>query len=92
MIYWHTNSTGIYELLLNKWVLYGVILLLSWLMVSTMPLMAFKFKDYSLKNNFPKYLLLVLAIIAFLLLKWAAMPVIFLAYILVSLLFKSKTE
>ena len=92
LIYWHTNSTGIYELLLNKWVLYGVILLLSWLMVSTLPLMAFKFKDYSLKNNFPKYLLLVLAIIAFLLLKWAAMPVIFLAYILVSLLFKSKTE
>ncbi|MCA0396809.1 MAG: CDP-alcohol phosphatidyltransferase family protein [Bacteroidetes bacterium] len=92
LIYWHTNSTGIYELLLDKWVLYGVILLLSWLMVSTLPLMAFKFKDYSLKNNFPKYLLLVLAIIAFLLLKWAAMPVIFLAYILVSLLFKSKTE
>ncbi len=92
LIYWYTGSSIVYDLLLNKWVLYGVCVLLSWLMVSTLPLMAFKFRDYSVKNNLPKYLLLIVAVIAFLLLKWAAMPVVFLAYILLSLLFKLKTE
>jgi CDP-diacylglycerol--serine O-phosphatidyltransferase len=33
--------------LLNKWVLYALILLMAYLMVSNLPLMAIKFKDYS---------------------------------------------
>ena len=60
-------------------------------MVSTLPLMALKFKDFSVKNNLPKYLLVVSAIAALLLLKWLAVPVIVLAYVLISLLFKNKT-
>ena len=31
---------------------------LRWLMVSTLPLMALKFKDYTVKNNLPKIILL----------------------------------
>lgn len=92
LIYWHTENTTVYNLLLNRWVLYGIILLLSWLMVSKLPLMAFKFKDYSIRNNLPKYLLLGIALLAAILLKWAAMPVIFLAYIILSLAFKTKQE
>jgi CDP-diacylglycerol---serine O-phosphatidyltransferase len=63
---------------------------LSWLMVSTLPLMAMKFKDYTVKNNLPKYLLVAVAVIAVLLLKWMAVPVIILAYVVLSLLFKNK--
>lgn len=92
LIYWNNTSTALNDLMLNRWVWYAIIALLSWLMVSSLPLMAFKFKDYSVKNNMPKYLLLLIALIAAVLLKWAAMPVIFLAYIALSLLFKSKTE
>jgi CDP-diacylglycerol--serine O-phosphatidyltransferase len=78
------------EWLTNKWVLYVVILLISWLMVSTLPLMALKFKDYTLKNNLPKVILLVIAVVAALLLKWLAVPVVFIAYIILSLLYKQK--
>lgn len=78
------------EWLTNKWVLYGAILLISWLMVSTLPLMALKFKDYTLKNNLPKVILLVIAVAAALLLKWLAVPVVFIAYIILSLLYKQK--
>ncbi len=78
-------------LIFNKWFLYGVILVLSYLMVSTLPIMALKFKDYSLQNNIPKLLLLVIAIIAALLFKWMAVPVVFIAYIIVSLALKNKT-
>ena len=91
LIYWNVNKQWVQSLLLNKWFLYAVISVLSWLMVSTLPLMALKFKDFSLKNNLPKYLLVIIAVATFVLLKWLAIPIIILAYVLISLLFKNKT-
>jgi CDP-diacylglycerol---serine O-phosphatidyltransferase len=90
LIYWNVNEEWAQSLLLNKWFLYAVVAVLSWLMVSKLPLMALKFKDFSFKNNFPKYLLVVIAIIAILILKWLAIPLVVLAYVLISLLFKNK--
>jgi CDP-diacylglycerol--serine O-phosphatidyltransferase len=91
LIYWNVNEEWAQSLLLNKWFLYAVVLALSWLMVSKLPLMALKFKNFGLKDNLPKYLLVVIAIVAFVLLKWLAIPLVVLAYVLISLLFKSKT-
>ena len=91
LIYWNVNTAAVHDLLLNKWILYGIIALLSWLMVSTLPLMALKFKDFSVKNNLPKYILLALSLAAIGLLQWLAMPVIIVAYVLLSLLFQNKT-
>jgi CDP-diacylglycerol--serine O-phosphatidyltransferase len=62
-----------------------VILLLSWLMTSNLPIMALKFKDYTMKNNLPKLVLLVVAIVAAIFLRWLAVPVVFIFYIIVSL-------
>jgi CDP-diacylglycerol---serine O-phosphatidyltransferase len=90
LIYWYSNSSMVVSILLNKWVLYGIILLVSWLMTSNLPLMALKFKDPSLKGNLPKILMVVLALIAAILLKWLAVPVVFLLYIFVSLLTAKK--
>lgn len=90
VIYWNVDQKWIISLLLNQWFLYGVILGLSALMVSSLPLMALKFRDYSIKNNLPKYLLLVLSVLAVVLLKWLAPPVIIVLYVLLSLLFKTK--
>lgn len=78
-------------LLLNKWFLYGLILVLSYLMVSTMPLMALKFKDFSLSSNMPKLFLLIISIGLLIIFHWLAIPLIILFYILLSLLFKTKT-
>ena len=90
LIYWNVNEQWVLTLLLNKWFLYGLVLLFSWLMVSNLPLMALKFKNFGIKNNLPKYLLIILAIATLLLLKWLAIPVIVLAYVLLSLLFKNN--
>ncbi len=90
LIYWNVNEAWVYDLMLNKWTLYGIVALLSWLMVSTIPLMSLKFKDYGLANNWPKYLLVLIAIAAVLILKWMAPPVIIIAYVVLSLLFKPK--
>ena len=81
---------NINEWLINKWVLYVVIILLSWLMVSTLPMLALKFKDFTLKNNLPKIILLAIAVIAAIFLQWLAVPVVFIVYIILSLLFKDK--
>jgi CDP-diacylglycerol---serine O-phosphatidyltransferase len=77
--------------LLNQWVLYLIIAVVCWLMVSNLSMMSLKFKDYSIKNNMPKYILAGMAIIAAVVLKWAAAPLILAAYVLVSLLFKNRT-
>lgn len=91
LIYWNVNVAWVQELLLNKWFLYGVVAALSWLMVSTLPLMALKFRDYSIKNNLSQYLLILLAVAGFLVLKWLAIPVVVLAYVILSLLFQKNT-
>lgn len=90
LIYWNVNEEWVKSILLNKWAMYAMVLIVSYLMVSNIPIMNFKFKDFSFKNNFPKYLVLFISITAIVLLKWLAIPVIFIAYVLVSLLFKSK--
>lgn len=90
LIYWNVNEAWVFSLLLNKWFLYAMVFVLSYLMVSTLPLMAMKFKDYSIKHNIPRYLLIIIAALSIVLLKWLAVPVIVVAYVLLSLLFKNK--
>ncbi len=90
LIYWHSTNAFITNLLLNKWFLYALIIATSGLMVSKLPLMALKFKNLSVKDNLPKYLIVVLSIIAAIFLQWLAVPVIFIAYIILSLAFKNK--
>lgn len=80
----------IQTLLINKWVIYSVILLLSFLMISNLSMISLKFKDVSAKNNFPKYILVVISIASALMLKWLAVPAILVVYVLLSLLFKNK--
>ena len=84
------NYFGLATLLLNKWLLYVIIVLLSFLMISNLSLMALKFKDFSIQNNLPKIILIGLAIVAAVFLQWLAVPVIFILYIILSLAFKNK--
>jgi CDP-diacylglycerol--serine O-phosphatidyltransferase len=90
LISWYTHSQLVEAALLNKWVLYGLIVLVAWLMVSKLPLMALKFKDYSVKGNLPKLVLLALALLSAIFLRWLAVPAVFILYIIVSLLTAKK--
>ena len=91
LISWYTNSRLVEAALLNKWVLYVLILVVAYLMISNLPLMALKFNNSSLRSNMPKIILLVLAIFAAIFLRWLAVPVVFVFYIIVSLAFKNGT-
>ncbi len=91
LIYWTVHENWVSDLLLNKWVLLAFTGIVSWLMVSRLPLLAFKFKNVGLKDNLPVYLIIVIGAIAFIFLQWLAVPITFMAYVLVSLLFKNKS-
>ena len=91
LIYWNVNQQWVIDLLLNKWFLYGLTLLLSYLMVSNISLMSLKFKDFTLKNNLPKYLLAIISIASIFIFTWMSVPVIILAYVLLSLIFKNRS-
>jgi len=84
---------GTKSILLNKWILYALILLLSYLMVSNFRMMSLKFSDYTFKSNKLKIVLLIIAIIAAIFLQWIAVPVVFIFYIILSLsTIKMKSE
>ena len=91
LIIWYPSSVADLRLyLINQWVVYAIIIVLSWLMVSKLPLMSMKFKDYTVQNNLAKYILVAAAILAFIFLKWLAIPAVIILYVILSLAFKNK--
>ncbi|HZI69345.1 MAG TPA: CDP-alcohol phosphatidyltransferase family protein [Hanamia sp.] len=89
----HFNSfPAIKNIVIDKWFLYLTILITGYLMLSNHRMMALKFSDFKVKNNLPKIILLVIAIIAALFLQWIAVPVVFIFYVLLSLFFPQQTE
>lgn len=90
LIYWNVNQQWVNDLLLNKWFLYALIAVFSWLMVSTLPLLALKFKDFSVKNNLPKYLLLLFGLLFVVFFRWAGIPMAIVAYVVLSLVFPAR--
>jgi CDP-diacylglycerol--serine O-phosphatidyltransferase len=84
LIAWY-NTWELAQLVINRWLLYGLIFLLSYLMVSDIPIMSLKFKDYTLKSNRPKVLLAACALIYVVVFSWAALPLIYVTYVALSL-------
>ncbi len=90
LIYWNTSQFWVVKLLLNKWFWYLLIAVISYLMVSTLPMMALKFKKLSFKKLWPFILLAVIAITGALVIGWLAVPVTFIAYVILSLSLKQQ--
>jgi CDP-diacylglycerol--serine O-phosphatidyltransferase len=90
LIYWYATDAWAIQLLVNKWFWYAVILGISYLMISTLPMMALKFKSAGWKDNWPKVLLLVLTLVSAVLFRWLAVPVVFLVYVILSLALKKQ--
>lgn len=70
----------------NIWMLIGLTLIFSLLVVSRIPMFSLKFTHFSLKNNEIRYLFLVTSIVLFVIFKFGAFPIIILTYILTSLM------
>ena len=90
LIYWTRNSDWVVNLLLNKWVLYLIVFLLSYGMVSRFPMLSLKFNGRKDPQMLPRLILILLSLVSVLLFHWLAVPLIFIFYIVLSLIFKNR--
>ena len=91
LVYWYGNSTPLMALLHNKWIWYALILLVSYLMVSTLPMLALKFSNFTLKKIMPFIILLIVIIASALFCGWLCVTVAFVSYIILSIIFKNNS-
>jgi CDP-diacylglycerol---serine O-phosphatidyltransferase len=77
--------TPVALLILNPWLLCLLSFIMSLLLISELPLFALKFKNFSWVNNKLRFTFIGLAILLAILLKYAAIPLIILLYILLSI-------
>ena len=78
------NNDTINANILNPWFLVGLTLASCYLLNSNIKLFALKFKDWSFKNNAARYVFLILSIVLLILLHFAAIPLVIVLYILMS--------
>lgn len=76
----------------GKWTIYLIIAVLCWLMVSKLPFFKLMPAKWQIKYMWPQIVLLLVALAAVPLLLAAAIPVLFLAYIILSFVYKAPQE
>ena len=85
------NPFNLAHYLQNIWILYVIIALLCYLMVAELPMLSMKFKNMDPGQNWPRFLLLLLAIVGTPLLKFATVPFVFICYVLLSVISRPVT-
>lgn len=90
MIFEFQYSHTIESIFFNKWFLIGLTLVSSILLNAELHLFAFKFKTWGFKENLKRYLYAFLCVVLLIWLKFLAIPILILLYILISLIWKEK--
>jgi CDP-diacylglycerol--serine O-phosphatidyltransferase len=90
LIWFYSNTPTVISLFVNQWFWYAVIAIVSYLMVSTLPMLALKFKNVSVQAFLPFIIIGAIAVVSGFLFGWLAVPLSFIAYVTLSLIFKPK--
>lgn len=90
LIYWNSNNQLVLDLFTNKWLWYALVMLLSWLMISNIPIMSNKPKNLSVPALTPYAIVMLTGIVSFLVLGWWCVPATFAAFVIVSIIFKKQ--
>lgn len=85
LIYQFTEIESLRPILLDNNYLIAITVVLSILMNIELPLFSLKFKGFSIKKNFVKYLLLIVSVVMIYFLKYTAVPLIIIFYVLLSI-------
>ncbi|WP_298236962.1 CDP-alcohol phosphatidyltransferase family protein [uncultured Algibacter sp.] len=80
------DSDIINAVILNKWFLIGLTLLSCYLLNSNIKLFALKFKSWDFISNATRYIFIILCIVLLAVIQFAAIPIIILLYIIMSIL------
>lgn len=79
-------------IILNKWFLIVMTFVSCYLLNSNIKLFALKFKNFSFKDNAVRYIFLILTLVLLVLLQFAAIPIIILFYVMLSLISSSLVK
>lgn len=93
MTWFPSNLFDVSILFRNRWLLYAIILILCLLMVSKWKFLKWKASGKGIAAWWPQVLLLLALVFGFIFLKFAAIPLVFILYIILSLVYPfSKSE
>lgn len=85
----YSESLSWLNIITNNYYILAVISIgMSLLLVSNIPLISLKFRNLKFAENKPQFILVAFSVIAFMVATFAAVPLIILAYILLSVIFK----
>ncbi|TMU57162.1 CDP-alcohol phosphatidyltransferase family protein [Flagellimonas algicola] len=87
LLYHHNDALN--NIILNQWFLLGLTLVSAYLLNSRIELFALKFGNWSFKDNAVRYLFLVASLVLLITLRFLAIPVIVILYILLSIINKN---
>lgn len=79
-------------LLNNEFVLIILTVISSWLLISSIKMIAMKFKSMKLQDNYPKIALLVGSVIVLAIFKTIGIPLVIIYYILISIIFQKQLK
>lgn len=82
----YQNSDLMNSIIINKWFLIVLTFLSCYLLNANIKLFALKFKNFGFKDNAVRYVFIVLTLILLVLLHFAAIPLIILMYVMLSLI------
>ena len=85
-----TYVNGGLDGLANPWIIGGLVILMSWLLVAEIPMFSFKFKDLSWAHNRVRYCFLVVAIASLALFRETGFAIVIALYVLASLLTRGR--
>jgi CDP-diacylglycerol--serine O-phosphatidyltransferase len=90
LIWWQASTQWEIGILTNKWALYALVIVVTWLMVSDIPIMSNKPLQKKLPGFLPHISVSLVALLSALFLGWWSVPVTFAAFVLFSIIFKNR--
>lgn len=72
------------NLIQNSWALIGITIVMCYLLIAEIPLFALKVKGFGWKGNEIRYIFLAISVLLFVLLKFIALPLVIVLYVLMS--------
>ncbi|MFS4483072.1 CDP-alcohol phosphatidyltransferase family protein [Hyunsoonleella sp. 2307UL5-6] len=86
----YQNNDAINAIILNKWFLIGLTIFSCWILNANVKLFALKFKEYGFKANAIRYIFIILCLVLLIVLKFAAIPLLIVLYIIMSIIDNSS--
>ena len=86
MVQMYTDIDLAKDLIANNYFLIGVTVFFSFIMNSELPLFSLKFKNYGIRENLFKYILITLSIVLVVTVEYLSVPIVIVSYILLSMI------